>query len=581
LISYGEVGLPFYRLLIRAEFLEHRAIGPSSEFLLKAVSAGIDQPDHIGQLLGLSGRVLDAAIVELVASDDLHLVRKSDTLGSSLILTPKGERTLKTLISSAPEERAIEIDYDALLRRPVPFLDDWVMPIDLRNSGAREVPPAVTKPPDIHQIRLDAVDKILRALGDRREAKRDLLALKAIDRRRRVFQVAVALFYRSNDDGQIQAAFSIDGQLSIEHEKAFSKSKLLRKLGVSMEGLEPAERAIAQLIGTKFIEEANRNRSYDGFAPAVGVTDNSAQLQEDLSSAPENAREPAEISPVFSVETYEHPGYLRVALSEARSRLLIVSPWVRQAVVDRSFLEQLEGRLANGATVYIGWGIGRLEMDDEDIDPQVSREFDRLQKRYTSTFFPKRLGNTHAKILICDQRFMVVTSFNWLSFKGDPNRTFRDERGIGVSILQEIEQQFDDLLRRFLNEEHAPKKATRRAAANTARPLSPRKETGPESGMKADPASEAHITLRGKRVGEAVLFRWTQVPPNTQQLRFQIQDSSGTVVSAKTLAATLREVEIDQLRGVPQPIKVKLTATDASGQTITEAGGFMDLRKNR
>jgi hypothetical protein len=44
---------------------------------------------------------------------------------------------------------------------------------------------------------------------------------------------------------------------------------------------------------------------------------------------------------------------------------------------------------------------------------------------------------------------MVVTSFNWLSFKGDPKRTFRDERGLLVSLAEQIDDQFDEMIRRF------------------------------------------------------------------------------------------------------------------------------------
>ena len=52
-------------------------------------------------------------------------------------------------------------------------------------------------------------------------------------------------------------------------------------------------------------------------------------------------------------------------------------------------------------------------------------------------------------MLVCDRTFMVVTSFNWLSFKGDPKRTFRDERGLLVSLPEQIDAQFEELLGRF------------------------------------------------------------------------------------------------------------------------------------
>jgi phosphatidylserine/phosphatidylglycerophosphate/cardiolipin synthase-like enzyme len=61
----------------------------------------------------------------------------------------------------------------------------------------------------------------------------------------------------------------------------------------------------------------------------------------------------------------------------------------------------------------------------------------------------RRLGNTHAKVLISDDRYIIVTSFNWLSFRGDPKRTFRDERGTLVSRAEYVEQQSKSWLARF------------------------------------------------------------------------------------------------------------------------------------
>ena len=77
--------------------------------------------------------------------------------------------------------------------------------------------------------------------------------------------------------------------------------------------------------------------------------------------------------------------------------------------------------------VTIGYGIKSGHYDD-DMDLQVKREFDRLSNKFDN-FAVKRLGDTHAKILVKDRDFFVVTSFNWLSFRGDPEKQFREEWG--------------------------------------------------------------------------------------------------------------------------------------------------------
>jgi hypothetical protein len=54
LASYGEVGLPFYRLRLRLAVLEHKDLPPIQEFVLRSVAAGLVEPGPIGKALGLS-----------------------------------------------------------------------------------------------------------------------------------------------------------------------------------------------------------------------------------------------------------------------------------------------------------------------------------------------------------------------------------------------------------------------------------------------------------------------------------------------------------------------------------------------
>jgi len=51
--------------------------------------------------------------------------------------------------------------------------------------------------------------------------------------------------------------------------------------------------------------------------------------------------------------------------------------------------------------------------------------------------------------LVADERFVVVTSFNWLSFRGDPDKPFRDERGLLVTDSAIVEQLYVDFERRI------------------------------------------------------------------------------------------------------------------------------------
>jgi phosphatidylserine/phosphatidylglycerophosphate/cardiolipin synthase-like enzyme len=126
----------------------------------------------------------------------------------------------------------------------------------------------------------------------------------------------------------------------------------------------------------------------------------------------------------------DHPPLLADALLNAKERLLIISPWIYGAVVDEDFLERLEALLKRKALVRIGYGISEVETElRKSRDIEARKGLQKLAARYANLTL-RRLGNTHAKILIKDEEYAVVTSFNWLSFRGDPNRKLRDEQGV-------------------------------------------------------------------------------------------------------------------------------------------------------
>jgi len=154
------------------------------------------------------------------------------------------------------------------------------------------------------------------------------------------------------------------------------------------------------------------------------------------------------------VRCHEHPMLLRKALGTSQKRLLIVSPWIRDQVVDRNFIGSLEALLRNGVDVYIGYGLseddGKVRANDQArskpaISKRAKSDLESLQKRFKNFRF-RFVGNTHRKFLVCDSKFAVSTSFNWLSFLGDPKARARDESGLLIAKPEYVEEMFRDAL---------------------------------------------------------------------------------------------------------------------------------------
>jgi phosphatidylserine/phosphatidylglycerophosphate/cardiolipin synthase-like enzyme len=150
----------------------------------------------------------------------------------------------------------------------------------------------------------------------------------------------------------------------------------------------------------------------------------------------------------------EHRKYLDRALNEAKKRVLIVSPWIRYEVVNDELITRFRKLLQRGVELWIAYGInkdgghGRGKIKDEG-DRDAERKLRRLGEDYPELFHMTRLGDTHAKVLVCDSRFSIITSFNWLSFRGDEQLEFRDERGYYVGLSERVEELFESYRVRF------------------------------------------------------------------------------------------------------------------------------------
>ena len=87
--------------------------------------------------------------------------------------------------------------------------------------------------------------------------------------------------------------------------------------------------------------------------------------------------------------------------------------------------------------------------DDQGNDERALADLRTLATQ-SDRFHLHRFANSHAKVLICDDTFAIVGSFNWLSFRGAQDRTFRDERSVYVGIPLKVDELFAKLQQQFV-----------------------------------------------------------------------------------------------------------------------------------
>lgn len=289
-----------------------------------------------------------------------------------------------------------------------------------------EIAPSPSRRPTVDLVSVDEAESALRE-GRALDRSRRLLALTRINKAEVFFVPATMLVFKAKVGDEVQVSFIVDGRASDAHDHAFAAAMGPDRLALltNDSGLEGAAKEVLGHVGKSVLAIALE----EGAPPADG----------------DEAPEGLPTSDYQMLETYDHPTFLDKALREAQTELVIVSPWIKNRVVDEAFVGQLRSLLGAGVDVYLGYGLGDPQGQD---DQDAVRALGRLADEHSNFVF-RRFGDTHAKVLICDAAYAIVTSFNWLSFVGDPRRTFRDERGILIRDRSAVADSTSSVLGRF------------------------------------------------------------------------------------------------------------------------------------
>ncbi len=138
------------------------------------------------------------------------------------------------------------------------------------------------------------------------------------------------------------------------------------------------------------------------------------------------------------LEMEEHKKYFLYVLDYAKKQICIQSPWVRYNVIEL-YKNKIESALNRDIKIYIKYSSPQNghkaknrfdKIEKMYIDDKSKKYFDLLKSKFPKNFTviaSKKFD--HSKILICDKEFIIVGSFNWLSFGGENfgNQQIREE----------------------------------------------------------------------------------------------------------------------------------------------------------
>jgi hypothetical protein len=386
-----------------------------------------------------------------------------------------------------PRREKLVLAYDAIARQPIAgrmARESLRTPQQIKQYGLFELPSLPGRLPD--ETELGRINYNTAIPKDTRKDQKihQVLSANKVGTMARRYREAVMLIYcGATDNEQIAVRFfSLEGRPMPEVDRGFQQNRGLQRLSIQ-EQLKKHRTALEQELShdgdykavVEFAKAASASadlgKRIETSAKLVSeIAEKEKQASANTVSAAElealkleievlkknNAQAQLEIeaSQGKILEPHEHVPLFDKALREARKRLLVISPWVYDSIMEPK-AKLIEDLLRRKVDVYIGFGISEHERDLKKAR-KGERTLAWLQQKTAQykNLFVVRLGDTHAKVLLVDDRFLATGSFNWMSFGGfDHNesgtRVVREELSYYVTSPAIIEKMFGRYKARF------------------------------------------------------------------------------------------------------------------------------------
>jgi DNA-binding MarR family transcriptional regulator len=456
LADFYEAAFPSYAIQLQVLMQVKRPLPVLEEFILKTADSGMTKISEIAGVLGLEHAAVEGGFDQLQKRDYIYFnASQESSKNISVLITNKGRNVLKELFITEPQPSNYPVCMDALTGLLFPW-QPLAQPRDIKKWEIHQVPTYIATP-KIEQIEFLSLKRLV--AETQRDlppltTKRELVDLLAIEKLWTAYRRMRILQYVREGDGAILVQVFDRGDRSPEHEAALinMENKQLRPLRAVIQSQVPeinpedfrvidskkldAARQIAIEspkikqeieVKTQILEQAKSLQSSELVQDRREATFQVEQLNEQITMLESRLKEmESQAGTTEVLQMYEHRPKLIEALRTAKNQVLIVSPWLNTDAIDYELRLEIGKALQKGVDILIAYGFSEESRAEKESVKRLKETADKKKGKLKL----HRIGDLHSKVLICDEKFMVLTSFNWLSFAGDPTRGTRYEDGM-------------------------------------------------------------------------------------------------------------------------------------------------------
>lgn len=406
-----EIDYPVYRTKVTYTVAKDQKLHPVVLSVLKIIKYletlnDVDVYQQLKQITQLDDKILDNILADITTKGYLKQ-------GDSIQLSKNGLEILKNEKEKVTELMCSYINFDGIYGSPLSD-DGKFNPDDKKaREGAIEFKPYVKIRPRIESLDEEFADnKTLRQvlIENLQSEEYDIIDIQQVDPNK-YFNKYFCLFYKDREENEKLFVIGKDYELDSEATELFDRLSNEQKFNDN--------------ISNNCIESLHKNKEL--FEQAT-----SEIVEEKIKPV-----EKIDITEGKTIEVDEHKKYFIYILENAKQSIYIQSPWVNWRTL-QLYKDYIEAAVNRGVKVTIKYGLKpRNRFDKIGIDEESKRFFNSLDK----SFFFLIKGDDHSKIVICDNEFMIMGSFNWLSFGGGNEPNARGETSSIIKNEAEIKKQ--------------------------------------------------------------------------------------------------------------------------------------------
>lgn len=446
LVTAQPAAIPFSWLTLEVLAQQRKPLPVVDEFVLRFCQQGVDTIDGVAGVLGIGEEAVRTAVARRLSEE--HLDYRPGQDGTRRIsLTRTGTVAARDLQTTSPQRVTHLQGFDRLLWTPMATRkSELISRTEATTDGMLILPATRTRDVTTDEVTPRAINSLLgpadhHATGSGAHTPGgselvDVLAVDTVTRQYPRYLPAVILVFAAVGFDDLRVTVVVDDLVSKPHDQALAEAGGTTALKISVEPSIGEPALPPQLATQRAPHDTVRGlqRRADTTPPATEPGTVITAEDEDAATA----RAELAALTVRSVPSFEHPELLAAAVAGARRRFLLITPLLRAAVVTDGLVAQLEVMLRRRDLVArIVYGLGH---PDSDHDADALERLQRLAGAHDNLTLT-RVDTAMAHDLIFDDTW-VNTSFDWLAYRGGPNRVYRREEGTLVRFVDSVNDRY-------------------------------------------------------------------------------------------------------------------------------------------